>query len=87
MKKNLTLPVIDSAVVVLDLPNKKGLKWDKEWADEMVDDHKRLIRKFERMAKRAKDPDVNNFISKTLPILRTRLETLKSAEDRVDKLD
>jgi putative membrane protein len=86
-RKQLTLTTIDSSVVVLDLPDKKGLDWDKAWVDEMADEHKRLVRKFERNEDRAKDPDVRNFITKSLPNLRTHLETLRKTEDRLDDLD
>lgn len=84
--KHITLPIIDSAVVVLDLPNKKGLDWDKEWADEMVDGQKRLVRTFERNENRVKDPDVKNFITRTLPSLRTRLDSLRKTKDRLYQL-
>jgi putative membrane protein len=86
-RKHLTLPTIDSSIVVLDLPNKKGLKWDKAWADEMVDEQKALVRKFERNEDRVKDPDVKNFLTKSLPNLRTHLETLRKTKDRLDQLD
>jgi putative membrane protein len=86
-RKQLTLPTIDSSVVVLDLPNKKGLDWDKDWADEMVDVQKRLVRKFERNEDRVKDPDVKNFVTRSLPNLRTDLETLRKTKDRLGELD
>jgi hypothetical protein len=48
---------------------------------------KRLVRKFERNEDRVKDPDIKNFLTRSLPYLRSRLEALRKTENRLDQLD
>lgn len=60
-----------------------GDKFDREYMDEMVDDHEKDVREFRSMAKSAKDADVKSFASTTLPVLEQHLSLAKSAEDAV----
>jgi putative membrane protein len=54
-----------------------GADFDKAYMDHMVKDHKKDVKEFERESKDAKDPEVQAFAAKTLPILQ---EHLREAE-------
>jgi len=47
-----------------------GAKFDAAYAREMVRDHDKDVKEFEREAQRAKDADVKAWVSKTLPTLK-----------------
>ena len=65
------------------LAKKTGTDFDKDYLDEMVDDHQKTVRDFRGMAKNAKDADVKAFAAATLPTLEQHLQMAKSAEDAV----
>ena len=55
-----------------------GEKFDREYMKIMIDDHKTDVDKFKKEADSAKDPDVKQFASKTLPTLEKHLELAQS---------
>jgi putative membrane protein len=59
------------------LSKMKAQDFDKAFAKHMVSDHKKDIGKFQKEAKSAKDSELKNFASETLPTLQ---EHLKIAE-------
>jgi putative membrane protein len=61
-----------------ELSNKKGAEFDKAYMKMMVDDHKEDIEAFEKASQNATDPDVKNFATQKLPILRTHLDSAKA---------
>jgi putative membrane protein len=63
------------------LAKKSGNDFDREYTDEMEDEHSKDVREFKSMAKSAKDADVKSFASATLPTLEQHLQMAKSAED------
>ena len=65
------------------LAKKTGADFDKDYMDQMVDDHQKAVRDFRGMAKNAKDSDVKAFAATTLPVLEQHLQMAKSAEDAV----
>jgi len=76
-----------SAPTELDARHKKlhdrlaklsGPQFDRAYMDEMVKDHRKDVKEFQREADKAKDPDVKSHASKTLPVLQ---DHLKQAED------
>jgi putative membrane protein len=56
-----------------------GDKFDAAFAKEMVSDHKKDIKAFEKAAKNTQDP-ARGFAAETLPTLRKHLETAQSLE-------
>ncbi len=55
--------------------NAKGMKeFDREYTDMMVSGHEDAVSLFEKTLKDTKDVDMNNWIEKTLPVLRVHLE-------------
>jgi putative membrane protein len=65
------------------LSKKSGNAFDREYTDEMEDDHSKVVRDFRSMAKSAKDADVKAFAEKTLPTLEQHLQLAKDAESAV----
>jgi len=67
-----------------DSLNKKSAdKFDHEYMEKMVKDHKKDVKEFEKQAKNAKDADVRNFASKTLPTLQEHLKMAEAAQQAV----
>jgi putative membrane protein len=60
-----------------------GEKFDREYMKTMIDDHKSEVDKFKKEAESAKDPDVKQFASKTLPTLEKHLELAQSTGQQV----
>lgn len=52
----------------------EGPAFDKAYLDAMVKDHQKNIKTFEQQAKSAKDPEVKQYASQTLPTLREHLK-------------
>jgi len=84
--KGVTLPTtVDSGHQKdADKMNKlAGDKFDKEYMEHMVKEHKKDVKEFEKHAKSAKDADVRAFASKTLPVLQEHLKMAESAQAAV----
>jgi putative membrane protein len=67
------------------LRDETGRDFDEEYLDLMIDEHQRVIRQFEREAKRDEDADVKRWASQTLPTLRSHLDEAKRTEDSIDE--
>jgi len=57
-----------------------GNEFDKDFLDQMVKDHEKVIKDFEDASKDAKDPDVKALIDKLLPVLRGHLDKAKALQ-------
>jgi putative membrane protein len=82
--KNVTMPTNMSDEHIKhgnDLKAKTGNDFDKDYISMMVDDHEKVISKFEKMSTDAKDPDIRALATKTLPTLRMHLENAKSIKE------
>lgn len=66
---------------ITELTKKKGAEFDKDYMELMVEDHEEDIRKFEKASKDASDPDIKEFATKTLPVLRKHLDAAKKIKD------
>jgi predicted outer membrane protein len=82
-KKNFSRDSMDIAEKV-DLNERRGLEWDEEWADEIGDKHRQLIRRFVRAQKRVEDTELRDMIARDLPVLRSHLDRVKKIEDRLE---
>lgn len=82
--KNLAVPGSlgeDHQSHINDLQKKAGAEFDKDFMSMMVDDHKKDISAFEDAANNAKDADIKAFAAKTLPTLRTHLDSAQAIKD------
>ncbi len=55
-----------------------GASFDRAYMSDMVRDHEKDVAEFSRESKMAKDPEVKNFASQTLPTLRDHLKNARS---------
>jgi putative membrane protein len=86
--KNVTLPATPGDKQqkhINDLSKKTGSDFDKAYMNMMVDDHKDDIDAFEKCANKGTDADVKSWASKTLPVLRTHLDSAKAVQAIVKK--
>jgi putative membrane protein len=51
----------------------------------MVDDHKEDVDMFEKASNKGTDADVKAFAAKTLPVLRTHLDSAQAVNDGLKK--
>jgi putative membrane protein len=80
-KKNITLPdsvSADSKKAIDDMTKKTGDSFDKAYVSKMIDDHKGAATLFENASKNVKDPDLNAFAVKTLPVINAHLTTINT---------
>jgi len=58
-----------------------GADFDKKYMGQMVKDHEEDVKKFQKMAKDAKDPEVRAFAEKTVPVLEKHLDMARQVAD------
>ena len=66
-----------------DMQKKDAKKFDREYMEHMVKEHKKDVSEFEKQARSAKDPDVKAFASRTLPTLKEHLAMAQQVEASV----
>ena len=64
----------------------KGSKFDKEYADMMVSGHKNAIDIFQKAADEALDPDIRNWATTMLPVLRIHLDHSNNCQKLCEKM-
>lgn len=91
-KKNITIPdrLSDKFQKKYDeLSKLRGAEFDKEYAQQMVSDHKKVIELFEKEATKGKDTDLKNWAAGKLPTLKNHLSmaesTVESLKDTAKK--
>jgi putative membrane protein len=60
-----------------------GAEFDRAFVKDMVKDHEKAVSSFRREAQRAKDADVKQWASKTLPTLEDHLKSAQSLQATV----
>jgi putative membrane protein len=80
-KKNITIDTADHHD--MDDNDAKGAAWDKEWADDMVEDHEKAIKEFEEGQNEVQDAELKAIITETLPTLREHLESAKKLQAKL----
>ena len=86
--KNFDLPTFLGPAGQIDrmeLEKLTGDKFDREYIEDTLKDHKKDLSTFEREAEKGKDPDVKALASKMLPALKQHLDLAEQAEAKVDK--
>jgi putative membrane protein len=81
-EKNITLPATmgDDMQKKMDDMRKDSTKFDKDYIDKMVSDHKDDIDLFEKNVKDSKDSTFKNFAVKALPTLYKHLGAAKAIQ-------
>jgi putative membrane protein len=67
------------------LSNDSGKQLDKDYMDGMVEDHQKDVQEFTDKSQNAKDPDVKQWASKTLPTLQKHLEKAQQIDAKLNK--
>jgi len=73
-KKGVTLPTdlaSEDQKTYDELSKLSGAEFDKAYMDAMVKDHDQDVGEFQKQAKAAKDKDVRDFATQTLPTLKS----------------
>jgi putative membrane protein len=76
-QKNLTLPTQMDAkhqATVDKLKGVSGADFDRQYMREMVKDHAKDVQQFRNATQSVKDPDLNAWATKTLPVLEKHLQ-------------
>ena len=79
-QKGLTLPAQpgdEEKKTSNDLSQKTAAAFDKAYLSDMVKDHEKDAKEFEKAIKDLKDPDVKNWATKTLPVVQDHLKMAK----------
>ena len=67
------------------LSSDTGKQLDKDYMDGMVEDHQKDVQEFTDKSQNAKDPDVKQWASKTLPTLQKHLEKAQQIDAKLKK--
>jgi putative membrane protein len=79
--KGVTLPTTLDAqdkATKARLEKLSGEQFDRAYMNDMVKDHTKDVSEFQKVSKTAKDPDVKNFASQTLPTLEDHLKEART---------
>lgn len=63
--------------------DKKGVAYDNDYLDQMIDDHEKAIKNSEKAAEKAQDPDLRNLFTASLPALRHHVEMAMALKDNM----
>jgi putative membrane protein len=67
------------------LSSDTGKQFDKDYMDGMVQDHQKDVQEFTDQSQNAKDPDVKQWASKTLPVLQKHLQQAQQIDAKLNK--
>jgi len=67
------------------LTRQSGPAFDREYVKMMIKDHEQDVAAFRTMSRQAKDPDLKEWVSKTLPVLEEHLKTIRQIEPQLAK--
>lgn len=82
-KHGISVPLEETTEAQKDydkLADKTGGDFDKDWCNALEDKHEKSIDNFESRLDKTEDPELKDWITTTLPGLRTHLEMLKEHE-------
>jgi putative membrane protein len=84
-KKQITVPVEssdDTQKEFDDLNKKNGADFDKDYCDQMVEDHKEAVKKFEKASTDSEDYEIKATANKMLPELRKHLDACMAMQEK-----
>lgn len=83
-KHGISVPLEETTEAQKDyekLAENDGGEFDDKWCDALEDKHEKSINNFEERLDKTEDPELKDWITATLPGLRTHLEMLKERDD------
>ncbi|MCF3108321.1 DUF4142 domain-containing protein [Niabella sp. CC-SYL272] len=82
-KKNITIPPVSGDERTMSrLSDRSGSGFDRAYINEVIDEHKSAVSRFEDAVKQAQDPDIKAFADQTLPELQKHLDSAKSIKEK-----
>jgi len=75
----------DAQSLQTKLSSDTGTQLDKDYMDSMLEDHQKDVQEFTDQSQKAKDPDLKQWASKTLPILQKHLEKAQQIDARLNQ--
>ena len=75
----------DAKALQAKLSSDTGKQLDKDYMDSTLEDHQKDVQEFTDQSQKAKDPDVKQWASKTLPILQKHLEKARQVDAGLNK--
>jgi putative membrane protein len=75
----------DAKALQTKLSSDTGKQLDKDYMDGIVEDHQKDVQEFTDQSQKAKDPDVKQWASKTLPTLQKHLEKAQQIDAKLNK--
>jgi len=84
--KGVTLPAdldAESKKTSDELSKKSGKAFDKAYISDMVKDHEKDVAEFKKASTSAQDPDLKNWVTKTLPTLEDHLKMAKATNSKL----
>jgi len=75
----------DAKALQTKLSGDTGKQLDKDYMDGMLEDHQKDVQEFTDQSQKAKDSDVKQWASKTLPILQKHLEKAQQIDAKLNK--
>lgn len=79
--KGLNIPNMlpqDKQKEIDQMRSMNGAAFDKHYMGMMVTDHKKDVAEYEKLSGSASDADLKNYITKTLPVLKTHLDSAQA---------
>jgi len=86
-QKNISIPAAlsdKSQKIYEDLAKKNGADFDKEYADQMVKDHKKDVDEFKKEAEKGEDNEIRSWASGKVSVLEHHLMMAENAKKVVD---
>ena len=81
--KGNPLPVSPSRVAMIEMEKVvklTGAKFDQEYLEDVVEDHKKDVKEFEKQSKAGKDPDLTKWAAEKLPMVKEHLRLAEAAQ-------
>ena len=75
----------DAKALQTKLSSDIGKQLDKDYMDGMLEDHQKDVQEFTAQSQKAKDPDLKQWLIKTLPTLQKHLESAQQIDARLNK--
>jgi len=57
-----------------------GAKFDQEYLEDVVEDHKKDVKEFEKQSKAGKDPELTKWAAEKLPMVQEHLRLAEAAK-------
>lgn len=86
-KRGIAVPMEETDDATKDinkLSEKDAKDFDEEWCEVLEDKHQKTINKFESRIDKTEDVELKNWMSATLPDLKSHLELIKQHEEAVN---